>query len=262
MAPDDADGGGMSVISKMTRVFTALSQSDELSVAQLAVALDEPVTSIYRIIGHLEAIGWVEKGPQRGRYRLGLDLASIAAAVESSLDIRGLASPVLAELNAQTQESAYLCVPQEQRAVCIERFDGIHIKAAELPLGGSLPLHRGAGSLAILAFEPEHVRRDYIAMLASSASANPFTDADVLALERTLARVRDTGVAVAEGDVTPGISTAAAPVFDHRCAVVGSVSLSGLRSRVEANNIALGPLVLDASRRISAGLGYLAEVSG
>jgi DNA-binding IclR family transcriptional regulator len=260
MASEGVDGVGMSVISKMARVFTALSRSPELSVAQLATALDEPATSIYRIIGHLEAIGWVEKSPRRGQYRLGLDLASIAAAVESSLDIRQLASPVLAGLNAQTHESAYLCVPHERRAVCIERFDGVFIQASELPLGGSLPLHRGAGSLAILAFEPDHVRREYIAAL-SRADANPFTEADVLTLEETLARVRATGVALSEGDVTPGISTAAAPVFDHRGTVVGSISLSGLRSRVQAIGIDFGPLVSEASRRVSAGLGYSVEAS-
>lgn len=260
MVSDDADGVGMSVISKMTRVFAVLTESPELSIAQLAAALDEPASSVYRIIGHLEAIGWVEKGSQRGRYRLGIDLAAIAQAVESSLDIRQLASPELGRLNAQTRESAYLCVPHDRRAVCIERIDGGFIQAAELPLGGSLPLHRGAGSLAILAFEPTNIRREYIAAL-SGADANPFTESDVRALEDAVDRIRATGIALSEGDVTPGISTAAAPIFDHRGTVVGSISLSGLESRVKANGIDFGSLVARASRHVSAGLGYTAQES-
>lgn len=259
-ASDDGDAAGMSVISKMTRVFTVLSRSADLTVAQLSEALDEPVTSVYRIVRHLEGIGWVEKGPQRGQYRLGIDLAAIAEAVESSLDIRQLASPVLAVLNAQTHESAYLCVPHDRRAVCIERYDGAFIQSAELPLGGSLPLHRGAGSLAILAFEPDNVRREYIAALAG-ADPNPFTAADAHSLQDTIERVRATGIAVSDGDVTPGISTAAAPVFDHRGAVVGSISLSGLRSRAEANEIDFVTLVSRAGRTVSTGLGYVAEES-
>ena len=260
MAADDADAAGMSVIAKTMRVFTVLSQSSDLTVAQLCAALDEPASSVYRIIRHLESVGWLEKGPQRGQYRLGIDLVAIAQAVESSLDIRQVASPVLAALNAQTQESAYLCVPHERRAVCIERVDGAFIQAAELPVGGSLPLHRGAGSLAILAFEPDGVRREYIAAL-SNADANPFTEADVLTLRDRIERVRTSGVALSDGDVTPGISTAAAPVFDHRGTVIGSISVSGLRSRVEANQIDFGVLVAQAGRRVSADLGYSAPES-
>ena len=143
------------------------------------------------------------EGPQRGRYRLGIDLAAIAGR-RVSLDIRQLASPELGRL-MKTRESAYLCVPHDRRAVCIERIDGGFIQAAELPLGGSLPLHRGAGSLAILAFEPKNIRREYIAAL-SGADANPFTESDVRALKDPVDRIRATGIALSEGDVTPGIS--------------------------------------------------------
>src|ERR1700709_509758 len=106
--PDDA--AGMSVVSKMTRVLTALSRAPDSSAAQLAAEFDEPITSVYRILGHLEGVGWVEKGHQRGQYRLGLDLADAAQSIEESLDIRQLAYPLLYRLNSQTRESTYLCV--------------------------------------------------------------------------------------------------------------------------------------------------------
>ncbi|MBM9468539.1 IclR family transcriptional regulator [Nakamurella leprariae] len=244
----------MSVVSKMTRMLSALQRSPDASAARLAADLGEPVTSVYRILGHLEGIGWVEKGPARGQYRLGIDLADVAQSVETSLDIRQLASPVLLRLNGRTREVTYLCVRHDRRAVCIERFDGADIQSAEFPLGGSLPLHRGAGPLAILAFESEEFRRRYIAALAA-ADTNPLTEADVVELERALRSVRSRGVAVSDGDVTPGILTAAAPVFDHRGSVVGSVSLSGLRDRAAAPGVDFPALIVEAGQQISAGLG-------
>jgi DNA-binding IclR family transcriptional regulator len=255
MVTDDVDAPSMSVITKARRVLSALSETSELSVAQIAVALNEPINSIYRIVGHLEGIRWVERAERRGRYRLGVDLIDIAQAVEASLDVRQLALPVLAELNARTAESTYLCVPHDRRAVCIERFDGTAIQASEMPLGGSLPLHRGAGSLAILAFESAITRRAYIAAL-SGAEANPFTDADVDTLEDTIERVRTDCIAISDGDVTPGVFTVAAPVFDHRGGIVGSIALSGLRARVLSHEADFTKLASDAGRRVSAALGH------
>lgn len=254
MAENEADAAaGMSVISKMARMLTALAESPDSSAARLATELDEPVTSIYRILGHLEGVQWVEKGPQRGQYRLGIDLADIAQSIESSLDMRQLAYPVLARLNGRTHESTYLCVRHDRRAVCIERFNGAFIQGAEFPLGGSMPLHRGAGSLAILAFESAEDRQEYLATLTGSET-NPFTESDTLALQARLEKVRETGVAVSDGDVTPGIYAAAAPLFNHRDEVVGSVSLSGLRNRSGTADFVA--LIAEAGRQVSSNLGH------
>jgi DNA-binding IclR family transcriptional regulator len=62
---------------------------------------------------------------------------------------------------------------------------------------------------------------------------------------------------VSDGDVTPGIYTAAAPVFNHRGEVVGSVSLSGLR-RPGSDGIDFVPLIAAAGSDLSASLGYQA----
>lgn len=257
VSPSDksVDSAGMSVIGKMTRMLNVLAQVGDTTAAHLAAELDEPVASVYRMLGHLDGIGWVERGGARGHYRLGIDLVSISQAIESSLDIRRLAAETLKDLHRQTHESTYLCVRHDHRAVCIERLDGRFIQAAELPLGGSLPLHRGASALAILAFEPAEFRRSYIATLIQ-ADANPFTEADAQALAITLDQVRANGVAISDGDVTPGTLTVSAPVFSHRGDVLGSIALSGLRARVDKDDIDLVSLVRAGARGVSTELGY------
>lgn len=249
------DSAGMSIISKMMRTLSALAKVGDTTATNLAAELDEPVTSVYRMLGHLDGIGWVERGDGRGHYRLGIDLVSIAHAIESSLDVRRLAAETLKDLHRQTHESAYLCMRHDYRAVCMERFDGRFIQSAELPLGGSLPLHRGASALAILAFEPVEFRRSYVATL-TQADANPFTEADAQALATTLEKVRSDGFAVSDGDVTPGVLTVSAPVFSHRGRVLGSIALSGLRARVDLDTLKFVSLVKTGAETVSRELGY------
>lgn len=254
----DDNTAGMSVISKAERVLRALSATTTATAVNLAADLDEPITSIYRILNHLERIGWIERGSARGQFRLGIDLIQIGQDVESTFDLRQVATRTLVELSELTQESSYLCVQNDRRAVCIDRVDGEFIQAAEMPLGGSLPLHRGAASRAILAFTPFTSQEDYIKSLFA-ADANPFTESDAALLRSELAAIRESGVSVSDGDVTPGTRTAAAPILNHRNEVLGSIAVSGLTARTESHAVDIPALVTSAAMRISVTFGYQAR---
>ena len=255
MPSDSSDAQGMSIVSKADRFLTALAEHGPQSVAALARLLDEPVSSIYRLIGNLERIGWVEKGDERGVIRLGLRIVGIAQSVEDTLDIRRLALPELMQLRGRTGESALLCVRRESRAVCIERVAGGEVQSSELPLGGSMVLHRGAAPLAILAFEGDGFRRQYLDRVIADA-VNPLTEYDQRRLASTIATVRESGFAVSDGDVTPGGLSVAAPIFDHRGIVVGSLGISGLSALIRAADYEPSDLVTDAAHRVSESLGY------
>lgn len=251
-----ADPAGMTAVSKAMRVLSTLAESGEHTATELAEALDEPVTSVYRMLGNLEAIGWIEReGRRGGAVRLGIDLVAIGQAVEEALDSRQSAHAALTRLNDTTHETSYLCVRDGNRAACIERIDGRYTRTAELPIGGSLPLHHGAGPRAILAFEPEEFQQRYLSALAS-AQLNPMGEADLARLATELRRTRERGIAVSDGDATPGVYSVAAPVISHRGEVVGSITLSGLRAGNDARLAEYDQLVRDEARRVSLELGH------
>ncbi|GGF36277.1 IclR family transcriptional regulator [Subtercola lobariae] len=251
-----ADATGMSAVSKAMRVLTALAHTGELTAAELAAALDEPITTVYRMLSNLEAIGWIERENKRGGVvRLGIDLVAVGESVEESLDSRQTAFAALSRINEQTHETSYLCVRDGNRAACIERIDGRYTRTAELPIGGSLPLHQGAGPRAILAFEPEVFQERYLSALAS-AQLNPMNEADLGRLTAELRQARRTGIAISDGDVTPGIYSVAAPIFNHRAEVVGSITLSSLRAGSDARFEEYDQLIRSEARTISTQLGH------
>src|SRR5205823_10151074 len=127
---------------------------------------------------------------------------------------RQAALPVMERIHERTGETVFLCVQRGDDAVCIERLDGLRVQSLMLRLGGSLPLHVGAGPRALLAWGPRAEREAYVArvQLEAITDKTPVTrEALFAALERSV----EQGYAVSDDDVTPGIASPGAPVFDY-----------------------------------------------
>jgi|1185.fasta_scaffold55402_2 DNA-binding IclR family transcriptional regulator len=256
----ERDSGGLELISKAGAVLDILEQHKEASAADLAAALGEPLSSVYRLLQSLTATGWVDRGSRRGAYRLGLSLMTIGGLVEDHLDIRDASLPSLRELVDATKATSFLCVRRGARAVCLERIEGYAVQSLAMLLGGSLPLYAGAAPRALLAFLPVAEQSAILKDTSQQLLDDPPRpdDKDIIA---DIARIRAAGYSVSDGDVTPGIASLGAPVFNHRGEVQGALSLSGLRGQV------LNPAGVDdtiellrlAAGKASAALGW--EVS-
>lgn len=239
---------GLDMLHKTDAILRVLEQAQELPVAELAKQVGEPVSSTYRLLASLTALRVVEPGLHRGHYRLGVDLLRIGGAVEDGLDVRELAVPELRALLSATDATSFLCVRADERAVCVERFEGRGVRSLALSLGQSLPLHRGAAPRALLAFLPPGERSEVIARLVGSA--------DAAEIEDELTVVRSQGYAISDGDVTPGIAAVGAPVFDHRGEIKAALSVSGLRAQVLDSGMDAVEKVRAAAERVSLALGY------
>ena len=256
----ERDSGGLELISKAGAVLDILEQHKEATAADLAAALGEPLSSVYRLLQSLTTTGWVDRGSRRGAYRLGLSLMTIGGLVEDHLDIRDASLPSLRELVDATNLTSFLCVRRGPRAVCLERIEGYAVQSLAMLLGGSLPLYAGAAPRALLAFLPVAEQSAILNDTSQQLRDDPPRpgDKDIIA---DIARIRAAGYSVSDGDVTPGIAALGAPVFNHRGEVQGALSLGGLRGQV------LNPAGVDdtiellrlAAGKASAALGW--EVS-
>lgn len=233
----EREAGGLELISKAGAVLEVLENAGPTSAADLAVALSEPLSSIYRLMQSLTATGWVERPAKRGPYRLGLTWMTIGGFLEDHLDIREACLPALRTLVSSTGATSFLCVRRGSRAVCLERVEGISVQSLAMQLGSSLPLYAGAAPRALLAYLSHAEREDALAETAlfREDPARP----EPAVIESDIARTLAQGYAVSEGDVTPGVAALGAPVFNHRGEVEGSISISGLTHQV------LGPDVLE-----------------
>lgn len=255
MVEGEPKDSGVEILSKAGAVIGFLRDAGESTVAEVADAVGEPVSSTYRLIGNLLQLGWVDSGARRGVYRLGLSFMDIGGRYEDAIDIRQSALPALRSLRRETGATSFLCLRRGTNAVCIERVEGADVRSLAMRLGDALPLAVGAAPLALLAFLPWGEREAAIEQVVS-ASAGRY---DASSIRRSVEWTRERGYSVSDGDVTPGISAIGAPVFDHRGELQAALSVSGLHHRILGDEAATARLVVDAAVEVSAALGFRAD---
>jgi DNA-binding IclR family transcriptional regulator len=249
-------------LAKAVHLLEQLAEAREATPRRLAELLDEPRTTTYRFLRSLEALDLVEPGSQPGSYRLGWKLMRLGAAVVERLDERQAALPVMEHVHERIGETVFLLVRRGWDAVCIERLEGLRVQSLALRLGGSLPLHTGAGPRVLLAWEPREVWEEYVrsGRLTALTDRTPTTrKALVRELEETLGQ----GYAISDEDVTPGVASLGAPIFDYTGRVRAALSIGGLKSLLLGDDReAFTQLVVDGAREISVALGYDAASTG
>jgi DNA-binding IclR family transcriptional regulator len=245
------------VLGKAGRLLQLLADNPDSPAPALALLLGEPRPTVYRLIQDLVALDYVEEGPLPGTYRLGLELFRLGSLVALRFDVRERAAPVMSDIHQALEESVYLIIRRSHDAVCIDRVEGLHIRSMAMQLGGSLPLHLGAGPRVLLAHQPPEYWEKYFAevKLEAMTPRSPTTKAGIVAL---LEEIRHVGYAISDEDVTLGISSVGAPIFDHTSRVHAALSVGGLRSAVLGNGGGerAVQLVTDGAAEVSRRMGY------
>lgn len=243
------------VLSKAIAVLNALAQSaGGTSLNEVAAVAGINKATCHRILSTLAAGDFVERSAP-GRYRLGIGVFQVGAAMGRSLDLRERALPVLMRLAEETDETVFLCVRRDWRAVCIERIEGKFVGSLALKLGGSLPLHVGGSPRVLLAAMSDEQIDDYLHHELQVLTRNTRTvRSQVL---RDLAKIRMQGGAISNEDVTIGAKAFGAPIYDHEGLVTGAVSLSGITARIPPKRErVLFNKIREAGAQISAAMGH------
>ena len=245
------------VLAKAARLLEVLAEFPDSTPPALAQRMGEPRPTVYRLIQDLAMLGYVEEGPRPGTYRLGLELFRLGSLVGLRFDVRERAAPVMNTIHAELEETVYLVVRRHHEAVCIDRIEGVHIRSMALQLGGALPLHLGAGPRVLLAFEPREYWDEYFAevKLEPRTPRTPTTQAGIVAL---LEEARHLGYTISDEDVTVGITSVGAPIFDHTGRAHAALSVGGMRAAIlgYGGGERAVELVTNGAAEISRRMGY------
>ena len=245
----------VAVLAKAVAVLDHVAAEGEATPARLAELTGEPRSSVYRLLASLQELGLIEPGRRRGTYVLGIKLFRLGSTIVSRFDERQAALPVMERINEELGETTFLCVRRRYEAVCIERIDGSRVNLLALALGGSLPLHAGAVTRAILAFEPREFWDEYVEHHGVEVFT-PKTPASREALFAELEATYERGYAISDEDVTPGIAAIGAPIFDYTGRVRAGLSLGGMRDTLFGHESQALEMLLEGASAISRALGY------
>ena len=247
---------GMQSIIKTFAVIEALVERGEATAAELAELVNEPRSSVYRMLRTLQGLELVETGSRRGVFRPGVGLVRLGGSVLTRFVERTVTMPVLERLRAKTKETVHLSVRRGNQAVFIERLHGERAHSLAISLGGTLPLHVGASPRVLLAFEPRSFWDEYFAV----TPVEPWTHrapADEAAVRALLEETLVTGVSISDEDVVLGVATVAAPVLDHRGKARAAIAFNLLPDALRSDRESWIELARSSALDASRGFGYV-----
>ncbi len=213
-------------LARGLRILEILADSPKgISVTELAEMLDLDKGSASRLVSTLANYGYAEKDPISRRFSLGPQVVSLSRSLLSRLPLREVAKPFLREPMEKTGECAHAGILAQGRVLYIDQVESPASLRVNAEIGSLSPLHCTALGKVMLAYcrgiMPDSLER--------------FTDRTLTtpeALRRDLETVREKGYAVDDEEFDLGVRCVAAPIFDYREKVIGSIGISGPVTRM------------------------------
>ncbi|QBJ96953.1 IclR family transcriptional regulator [Rhodococcus sp. ABRD24] len=191
-------------------------------------------TTVHRLMATLIHAGWVDRTGE-GAYRIAMPVFEIGSAALAKLDIRSAARPFLSDLAAAFGNTAYLMVPAEQGAVCIDLLEGRNtLVVAGINVGSVLPYHAAAGPTVMLA-NSKVLQDRWIKEELPAITDRTITDVNELV--QHLDKIREVGYSVSNSDYLPGVAAVAAPILGRDGSVLASISVGGRADEFEDESL-------------------------
>jgi len=240
--------------------FTHDPRADH-GVTEVAEAMGLSKSAVHRVLTSLRRGGLVELDEDTRRYSLGVGALRLGLSYLDRIDVRRLARPVLEDLSGRTGETATLSVLLGERdRIYVDQVTPEREVIMSVSLGEPYPLHAGASSRVFLAFLPDAQRERYLAGPLASVRAATIVDDE--GLREDLLRVRAQGWAQSAGERQDGAASVAAPVLRHDGSPAAVISVCGPAARFAAELDQCRELLLDATRTLSTGLGWMPSRDG
>jgi DNA-binding IclR family transcriptional regulator len=254
---------GIQSIEVGARLLEALAAEPRpMMLRDLAAAAGMPPAKAHRYLVSFARMGLVEQEPGSGRYGLGPFALQLGLAGLARLDPYRLALPVLEELSATLDQTVAAAVWGNHGATIVRWLESSQPVTASLRTGAVMPLTRSASGRMFLAFLPPartaKLTREEL-LLNARAGLSPASGDE---LARIVEQTRRHGLARATGDMVPGVSGLAAPVFDCNGALVLGLVALGYAGTFDATWDGPNAAALrEGATRLSARLGYAGGTS-
>ncbi|ATW25786.1 IclR family transcriptional regulator [Candidatus Formimonas warabiya] len=227
----------------------------ELSLSEISEILNLNASTVHGILLTLQVNGYIEKIPEKSKYKLGTKLLEKGTLVLEDLDIREIVRPYLKLLTNKYKETSNFCLYQFGNLYIIEKIESpLSFFAMTSKIGLKIPLHASASGKLILA----NLNQKDLNEVLKKIKLIRYTEntlSDINTIKEVLEKVRIQGYALENEEVELGLYTIAAPIFNHKGEILGTISVLGPTVRIRENeDMIIADLIL-YSKKISKEFG-------
>jgi len=208
---------GLHVLEALVRL------GPETRLTDIAAACDLDKSNAHRVLLTLRHAGYAQLSPATRRYSATLKLSDLGMRVREQFTFGEAAHAVLETLAEATGETAQLVVLDRHAAVVVDACVSSEWVSFVPQAHSSLPVHRHAFGLVLLAFLAPQMREAELDLLGGEAGSP-----DLLA---QLARIGRDGYLAEASDPGDTYFSIAAPVRSAGGSVIAAIGISGPRWR-------------------------------
>lgn len=237
-----------------TDILTALAElAPATSLSRLAEHVGMPASKVHRYLQALIASGFAEQDRQTNHYGLGRAALFVGLAALGRLDVVRLATPHLAQLRDEVNETCFLAVWGNRGPTVVHVEQAVRAVTLVTQVGSVLPLLGSSTGMVFNAFLPEMetapLREEELHLPAAPSRAD---------LAAAMSELQRSHIQPVHGLLMAGVNALSAPLFGADRRLAGVITLVGAAPgfMAEPDGVAAQRLLATA-RAISERMGAL-----
>lgn len=230
-------------VERALHLLSVLASQPNCGLSALARQTGMNKSRVYRLLCTLEKHHFVQRSAEPVVYQLGHQLLVLGVSAASQIDLVSIAEPVVEQLGLRFDENIQVRIRDGTESVQILRRLSHQPLQVHSSAGNRRSLGMGASGRLLLAYAPSEIQQRVLQQYP-----------DLLINSQ---QIRRQAFSKTEGELTSGIFSFAAAIFNTEGHCVASLSLSAPRIRIdEHTEQAISVAIQCAAHDISVSLGY------
>jgi DNA-binding IclR family transcriptional regulator len=237
---------GLDIIELLAHARTPMTKTE------IGARIGRSKSQIFRNLRILEERGYIARADNDDRFALTNKLFEMGMRSPPAANLVEIAHPIMAEAARRLDQSVHLAVASRGQMVVVARLESPGEIGFAVPIGHRRLLPEGASGRVLLAFQPPHVREQWLRIVRDSA---PGGLGDEAALLRRLKLIAARGYERSKSATVLGVTDITFPVTSPNGDAVAALTTPYIMRRPRANDFDSAIAIMhEAAAAISATL--------
>ena len=224
---DKSKGSKVQSVERALMIVDVLAENgDKMSLTQLSQLLGWPKSTVHGLLSTLRDYSYIVQSEEDGRYWLGARFFELGNQVARSWSIRDAALPAMKRLSREFGDTVHLGAEDNGEVLYLEKVEADSLVNIMSDVGVRLPMHCSGLGKVLLAQKSKAELKRFISMRGLPALTKR-TITSPAKLEEELAKIKEQGYAIDDGEIMEGLRCVAAPIEDINGKVRYAISVSG-----------------------------------
>ena len=205
----------------------------EYTLAELINETKLAKGTVYRLLGTLRSLGYVDQNQKKRTYYLTYDFTKIGMAIRERYNLSEII-PIMEKLAQKYNEMVNLAILDRDKVVYLKSIESPHALKLDFKVGSSQPAYCTALGRVLLAYQDSSRLEMFFDMKSFKAYTRQ-TVTEKSKLMKVFNRVKEQGYSYVSEEYRPGVACVAVPIFNNQGSVAAALSFSVPTVRLTAS---------------------------